>query len=386
MAKGENIYKRKDGRWEGRYKKGYDSNRKIKYGYCYGHSYKEAKEKLDRAKADFILNPLAGSKEIYRKNFAEYGTQWMLINESRLKKSTLAKYQSILENHIKPQIGYYTPAELDSVVIADFSKYLLYQKRLSSKTVRDILTFVHKITVYIYADSRQNLPPLIISYPKRERKELRVLTKEEQRLFTQYLLSDLDIYKFSMLLALFTGLRIGEICALQWKHISMEAGLLTVSQTVQRIKNMNKQAENKTTLQLGTPKTLSSARTIPLTDRLIDLLKIFCTDDPENFIITGSHQFMEPRNLQRRLKKYTDELHLSDVHFHTLRHTFATRCIECGCDIKILSEMLGHSNISTTLNCYVHPSLDFKRENIIKLEQAGFFPPSPKPSEALEIL
>lgn len=385
MAKGENIYKRKDGRWEGRYKKGYDSNQKIKYGYCYGHSYKETKKKLDQAKAEVMFRPPAASKDIYKKNFTEYCLQWLTINENRLKDSTLAKYFSILEKHIKPHLGNYIPAELDSTIIAEFSKSLLYQKHLSPKTVRDILTFVHKIFVYIQADTRYDLPPFIISYPKPERKELRVLSRKEQQLLIEYLLTDFDIYKFSVLLALFTGLRIGEICALQWKHISIESKLLTVKQTVQRIKNPDRQSAKKTILLLGAPKTLSSARTIPITDSLAKLFRVFQPGDQDCFLITGTHQFIDPRNIQRRLKKYTKDLHLSDVHFHTLRHTFATRCIECGCDIKILSEMLGHSNISTTLNRYVHPSLEFKRENMVKLEQAGFFPASMKPSTILDV-
>ena len=376
MAKGENIYKRKDGRWEGRYKKGYDKNKKIKYGYCYGHSYRETKEKVTRAKIELMLNSPPVSKDIYRKRFSEYCVQWIKINESRLKKSTLAKYPFMLENHIKPQLGDYSFTDLNSDIIADFSKDLLYQKKLSPKTVRDILTFVHKIISYIQAETNSNLSSITISYPRLERKELRVLSAEEQQNLIQYLVQDFDIYKFSVLIALFTGLRIGEVCALQWKDISVESGLLTVRHTVQRIKNPDSDSAKKTLLQLGTPKTFSSARTLPVTNGLQKLFKLFQHDDPEAFILTGNHQFIDPRNLQRKLKKYTKDLGIQDVHFHTLRHTFATRCIEFGCDIKILSEMLGHSNISTTLNRYVHPSMDFKRENILKLEQAGFFPPS----------
>lgn len=144
MAKGENIYKRKDGRWEGRYKKGYDKDRKIQYGYCYGHSYRETKEKLNRAKAEFMLNRPSVSKDIYKKNLADYCVQWLKINENRLKRSTLAKYNSMLEKHIKPQLGDYNLAELDSDIIADFSNDLLHQKQLSIKTVRDILIFKRK--------------------------------------------------------------------------------------------------------------------------------------------------------------------------------------------------------------------------------------------------
>ena len=385
MVKGENIYKRKDGRWEGRYKKGYDKNRKIQYGYCYGHSYRETKEKLDRAKAEFMLNPPSASKDISKKDFADYCSQWMKINESRLKKSTLAKYNSMLEKHITPQLGGCRLGELDSDRIAGFSNDLLYRKHLSVKTVRDILTFVHKIIVSIQADTKNNLSFIMIPYPKMERKELRVLSTEEQQLLIQYLLNDFDIYKFSVLLALFTGLRIGEICALRWENVSMDSGLLTVKHTVQRIKNPDRKSGQKTILQLGTPKTSASARTIPLTEGLVGLFRIFQTDDPEAFLLTGNRQIIDPRKLQRRLQKYTKELGLQGVHFHTLRHTYATRCLEYGCDTKILSEMLGHANISTTLNRYVHPSMDFKRENIGRLERAGFFPPSMKPSNIAKI-
>ena len=159
-----------------------------------------------------------------------------------------------------------------------------------------------------------------------------------------------------------------------------------VKHTVQRIKNLHGQSESKTVLQLGAPKTSSSARIIPIANGLIGLFRIFQTDDPEAFVITGNRQFTDPRKLQRKLKKYTEELGLRGVHFHTLRHTYATRCLEFGCDAKILSEMLGHANISTTMNRYVHPSLDFKRESIFRLEQTGFFPPSMEPSNITENL
>ena len=380
MAKGENIYKRKDGRWEGRYKKGYKQNHKIQYGYCYGHSYRETKEKLNQAKTEFMLHLHPVSKDLYQRSFAKYCTQWMKINENRLKPATLAKYHIMLENHILPKLGNHSLAELDSVMMAEFSDELLYQKHLSSKTVRDILLFVHEIIAYIQAATKSNLPPILISYPKTDRKELRVLSEKEQETLTRYLLRDFDSYKFSVLLALFTGLRVGEICALQWKNVSVESGLITVRHTLQRIRNSDHCSVKRTTLQLGTPKTSSSFRTIPITNELARLFRIFQSDDPESFVVTGNSQFPDPRKLQRKLKNYTEMLGLQGVHFHTLRHTFATRCIEYGCDTKILSEILGHSSISTTMNRYVHPSMEYKRENIIRLEQAGFFPTSMEPS------
>lgn len=376
MAKGENIYKRKDGRWEGRYKKGYDENKKIKYGYCYGHSYRETKEKLNRVKAEFYLNPTAVLLPENEKSFAAYCIQWLKINENRLKNSTLAKYETMLKNHITPSIGDYKIHHINSNVISKFSSELLQKKNLSAKTTQDILTFVHEIIVYIQSDTQNTIPSIMISYPKIEQKELRILSNEEQKYFMEFLLKDLDIYKFSVLLALWTGLRIGEICGLQWKYISTDNNLLSVRNTVSRVKNRDPFSTQKTMLQLGSPKTKSSIRAIPFTDSLSQLFQRFQTNDPDTFVISGNTQMIDPRKLQRRLKKYTTYLGLEDVHFHTLRHTFATRCIELGCDVKTLSKILGHSNIATTMNRYVHPSIDLKRENIKKLEQAGLFPPS----------
>lgn len=378
MAKGENIYKRKDGRWEGRYKKGYDENKKIKYGYCYGHSYRETKEKLNRVKAEFYLNPTTVRIPDSEKSFSSYCIQWLKINENRLKTSTITKYETMLKNHITPGIGGYKISHINSNVISEFSSELLQKKHLSAKTTQDILTFVHEIIVYIQSDTKNNIPSIMIAYPAIEQEELRILSNEEQQYLMEFLLKDMDIYKFSVLLALWTGLRIGEICGLQWKYVSTDNNLLSVRNTVSRIKKRDPLSSPKTMLQLGSPKTKSSVRTIPFTDSLSRLFQRFQTNEPDTFVISGSTQMVDPRKLQRRLKKYTTYLGLEDVHFHTLRHTFATRCIELGCDVKTLSKILGHSNISTTMNRYVHPDIDLKRKNIKKLEQAGLFPPSEK--------
>lgn len=378
MAKGENIYKRKDGRWEARYKKGYDQNRKIKYGYCYGHSYREAKEKLNRVKAEFILNPNIISSDFYKEDFYTYCLQWLKQNECRLKKSTFVKYHSILENHIRTKLGNYSLNKLNANIISEFTDELLHKKQLAPKTTRDILAFVHEVLISTQIDNKNQLFSITIAYPKIERKELRVLSIEEQQRLIKFLFLDTDIYKFSVLLALGTGLRIGEICGLQWKHISIKTNLLKVKHTVLRIKNLDTSSTQKTILYLGSPKTESSIRTIPFTDGMAELFKKFEVDDPNAFLMTGNKQLVDPRKLQRKLKKYVTELGLKDVHFHTLRHTFATRCVELGCDIKTLSEILGHSNISTTMGRYVHPSMELKRKNIEKLERSNIFPPSNK--------
>ena len=380
MAKGENIYKRKDGRWEGRYKKGYDQMGKIRYGYCYGHSYREVKEKIVLLRSEGLScsaeNTLKG-----KTTFGTYCEQWLHMKQKSLKKSTIAKYRFVLEKHIQPALGNTTVEAITSEVLEAFSYDLLYQKRLAAKTVRDILTVVHEILGFIRKDSDNALPAIAISYPKVERTELRVLSGKEQQQLTDYLLDHTDRYKFAVLLSLLTGLRIGEICGLRWKDISLKTNVLTVTHTVQRIKNPDPVSVPRTVLTFGTPKTPTSKRTIPFTDGLAELFRMFYQGSPNTFVLTGTEHFMEPRALQRKLKKYTRELGMQDVHFHTLRHTFATRCVELGCDIKTLSELLGHANITITMNRYVHPSLELKRKNMDKLEQAGFLPPSPAPSK-----
>ena len=307
------------------------------------------------------------SKEKMKHTFSDYCDLWMENNMPKLKPSSISKYNSMLDKHILPFFKNYKIQEMNTSLINEFSNTLLYKEKLSVKTTRDILILLHEIIIYIQNKTGYNFS-IEILYPKAERKELRVLSLQEQKDFIQFLQEDIDLYKISILLTLFTGLRIGEICGLQWKHISFETKTLQIRQTVQRIKNMDPTSNQKTTLAIGSPKTFSSIRTIPLTDKLLSLLEPFKNEDSEIFIMTGTLHPMDPRKLQRKLNSYMKELNIEGVHFHTLRHTFATRYIELGCDTKTLSEILGHSNISITMNRYVHPSLDFKRKNIEKLE------------------
>ena len=372
MAKGENIYKRKDGRWEARYIKGYDAEQKIHYGYCYGRTYQEAKEKSFLAKAAWLIDPKFANFELQQQRFDSFCNRWLAAHKERWKVSTFVKYQSIIEKHIKPFLGTYRLIQLNSNLLSRFSYELSYTKKLSVKTTRDVLTLLHQLLAAAGMGTGSLADTII--YPKGNYQQLRILTAEEYQKFTSFLMQDTDIYKFSMLLALHTGLRIGEICGLKWKHLSVEAGVLYVRYTVQRIKNPNhSDSSPKTVLHLGSPKTPCSIREIPLTENMKQLCIAFQNDDPETFVLNGSRtKLPEPRTLQRRLTTYSNILMIPDLHFHTLRHTFATRCIEVGCDVKALSELLGHSSIAMTMNRYVHPSIDWTRQNIQKLEQADF--------------
>ena len=177
--------------------------------------------------------------------------------------------------------------------------------------------------------------------------------------------------KFGILLAVFTGMRIGELCALRWENINLKDKTIHINATMQRLKNQDPDNPAKTRITITPPKSEMSVRTIPMTDEIFALCrKIQCLDG-KSFILTGNLQYMEPRTLQNRFKKIIRECGLENVHFHTLRHTFATRCVEVGFEIKSLSEILGHANTSITLEQYVHSSLEMKRSNMNKLKVIG---------------
>lgn len=365
--KGENIYKRKDKRWEARYIKGYTASGAARYGYCYGKTYREAKEKVELAKAAWLHNtPTPADNR--RRRFSYYCDEWLQLNKIRVKDSTYVKYSAIVENHIKVHLGGCFIGALSSVLIEQFTSELLYEEELAPKTVKDILIVLKSILQYTKGQYSSAFPKLEIFYPKEPKKEMRVLTKEEQFLFIGYLLEDMDECKFGTLLALLTGLRIGEICALRWENISLKDNTLKITETMQRLKNLQNDGNTKTKIVISNPKSDTSARVIPLTDYAVKLCKKYDPHDSAAFVLTGkANCIIEPRTLQYKMEKYTKAVGLKDVHFHTLRHTFATRCVEVGFEIKSLSEILGHSSPKITLERYVHSSLELKRDNMNKL-------------------
>ncbi len=364
--KGENIYKRKDGRWEARYIKRHTVDGVIRYGYCYGASYREAKEKVEQAKAALLTNT-PSPDDGKRRRFSSYCDEWLRLSRNRVKESTYMKYLTTIENHIKPKLGSYPVTALSSVLVEEFSNELLSEEGLSPKTVRDILAMVHSILKHTAKQRPDLLQRVDVVYPKEEKQQPRVLTIEEQTRFIGYLLTDTDSCKFGVLLALLTGLRIGEICALRWKNIELEEGVLSVNAAMQRLRDIS-DTRQRTKVVISQPKSAMSVRRIPLTDYALALCKRWRIENQNAFVLTGEEDhYLEPRTLQYRLKRYTDACGLKDVHFHMLRHTFATRCVEVGVEIKSLSEILGHTSPRFTLERYVHSSMAFKRNEINKL-------------------
>lgn len=351
----ENNFGRNSGRLDARFIREREFGGTARYGYGFGRSYRE-------------MRTVVNSGEIGRLD--ALCDEWLRLKRSQVKESTLTKYHSIMENRIKPELGGYCVSSLTSLVVEQFAYELLHGQGLSPKTVKDTLTVLH--AVLLYAEKQVGLSRRIdIIYPKAEKKEMRVLSREEQEKLTQYLMKNTDSYKFATLFTLMTGLRIGEVCALRWRDISLGEGVVRVRSTLQRVKNLSGSGA-KTKVIVCDPKSFSSARVIPLTPFALELCQRFY-GRPDDYILTGkSDKFAEPRMLQYRITRYARDCGLSGVHFHTLRHSFATRCVEVGFEIKSLSEVLGHASPQITLERYVHSSLELKRENMKKLSALGY--------------
>lgn len=223
--KGENIYKRKDNRWEARYIKEYTPFGSAKYGYCYGKTYREVKEKVTKAKSQLLagMQPVSNRQ---KRRLSYYCDEWLYMKKSHIKESTYDKYKNTIDKHIKEHLGDCLIQSINSVVVERFSQELRSEDNLSAKTVRDILIVLKSVLTYISKQTSTIIPMIEITYPKEKKKEMRVLSREEQKQLVKCLLDKTDEYKFGILLALSTGMRIGEICALKWKDISFEKNRL----------------------------------------------------------------------------------------------------------------------------------------------------------------
>lgn len=370
--KGENIYKRKDGRWEGRYIKARSEKGKAIYGYVYATSYKEVRKKRSLAVANI---PSVSSEQMSDQqtslSFTQLCDNWLISVKPQLKESSYIKYRNLLHTYIFPELSDISLEQITSARLHFFCEKLLNcggasQKGLSSKTVSDILSLIRNIIhfaemlgFYIPCTGKE----ITI---RQSASELTVLSRSDQDCLCQYLYSHLSERSLGILLCLFTGIRIGELCALKWEDISFSEKTVYIHQTMQRIQLLNTDTQ-KTSVIITAPKSKCSVRMIPLPENLINLIqKNF--PDRHGFFLTGeTSSYVEPRTMQNFFKEIQIQCGISPVNFHALRHTFATRCVELGFDVKSLSEILGHASVNITMNRYVHPSMELKQENMQKL-------------------
>ena len=321
MAKGENIFRRRDGRWEARYIKGRELSGKIKYGYCYGKTYREAKEKAAKRKAALANGaPLPTART--QKPFSSYCLEWLHTKKCTVKESTYIKYSTAVNKHIIPKLGVCRPLGFTTELMDDFIKELQFEDELAPKTVHDILVVLHGILKFASSKFAGSFPAVEINYPKIGKKEMRVLSREEQARLVAYLHEDLDSCRFGILLALCTGIRIGELCALQWESVSTNDKAIRIAKTLQRLHDISVSQGARTRIVIGPPKSDTSVRTIPMTEYATGLCRRMKPQSSAAYVLTGTEAFMEPRTLQYRLEKYTQACGLEGVHFHTLRHPY----------------------------------------------------------------
>ncbi len=363
MAKrGENIYRRKDKRWEGRYIVGRKPSGQTKYASVYGKTYREVKEKLDRKKGEQHRSLPSCCMTV--KAILE---MWLCLRSAEVKESSFQRYKMLIEKHILPQLGSLRLNSLTAQILSAFVSDRMEKGRadgrggLSAKTVTDILSIFKSALRLASRNYAIDMSIFDVKAPTPRAKAVETLSKEEAAVLTERILEAPDLSGAAYLLALNSGLRIGEVCGLKWEDIDFVKRELTVNRTVLRVKK-----GIRTEVIVQSPKTESSERVIPLTAEMLLLLSsLRNTRHDDAYILTGSRtKPLEPRALQYRFMTFQRRNALKHHNFHALRHTFATRSIEMGFDPKTLSELLGHKNVRITLQLYMHPTMLHKRKVI----------------------
>lgn len=361
--KGENIYKRKDGRWEGRYIKARNEQGRIIYGYIYGKKYSIVKKRLAEFQVRYA-KPQEGIS-LYSGTLAEWLSYWLnIFMRQRIKVSTYLSYQARIDMYIIPFLG---NKKLIYLKKADVEKFLFYLStlELSSSTVRSIFMVLKGAMNrafsenYILSDPCKDL--VLKSEDKRT---IRALSRANQHKLEMVSLEEKGCS--AVILALYTGMRIGEISALRWEDVDFEKNIILVKKTLYRVPPEKK--GEKTRLIFGEPKTKASKRTIPIADNLKEYLLKKKEESVSDYVISCKNSFAEPRVISYRFKKVLSKANVDKIQFHALRHTFATRCVEQGIDIATLSKLLGHSSIKLTLDTYTDSMWESRKNAIYVID------------------
>lgn len=363
--KGENIHKRKDGRWEARLLV-HKYNGDTSYHSIYGKTYHEAKEKREK----YLENKHKRYVKHTNISFSDILDMWIEKRFFYQKESTRLKYQNIIDRHIKPELGNIDVNLLDDIVI---NKFLTDKKEsgrinkkggLSNSYVKTMAIIISSALQYAIEKDYRSPLKTKIQKPSNDKKEITVLPVSTQTRLENALLNNYSKTALGILITLNTGLRIGELCALKWENIDLTNGIIHIRTSVIRVAN-HEDSLRKTKYIIAEPKTKTSIRDIPITTKLYPIL--VAAKDKGVFVLSDDNNFLCPRTFEYRFHKLLESYAIPDTNFHTLRHTFATRCVEKNVDIKTLSEILGHSNVSITLNYYVHPSFESKRNQLEKI-------------------
>ena len=293
---------------------------------------------------------------------------WQADKQQFVKKSTFAAYSLLIANHLLPAFS-----EANDIYEEDVQQFVFKKLKegLSQKSVKDILIVLKMILRYGAKHNLMEHRQIEIRFPtERERQEVEVLSKTNQRKIMEFVKSNFTFQNLGIYICLSAGLRIGEVCALTWNDIDAEQGVIYVNKTIQRIYLVG-EIEKRTEVIIDTPKSKNSIREIPMTKELLRMVKpLKKVVNSSFFVLTNSAAPTEPRTYRNYYKRLMKQLDIPALKFHGLRHSFATRCIESNCDYKTVSVLLGHSNISTTLNLYVHPNMEQKKRCIEQMLKA----------------
>lgn len=366
---GENIRKRSDGRWEGRYKAFNEGRGESMYLSVYGRSYEEVKEKICRVKFRLAQSQAKtdgggnGSKRacVQTVLFSQVAAEWLAEIADKRKYSTYVKYETIYRTHLDEAVGSCRLCADESAKLKRKISGCVFAE-LSESLQKSIVCVANQIISFANASYLSGIQPLERLSSKSRKKAVVVFSRSEQAKMLACIYGQMDRYMAVILLALHAGLRLGELCALRWTDVDFAGMTITVNRTAQRIAAPGH--KTKTILRETDPKSESSKRTIPLAPEFVELFSIFKGNGPYVF---GGEKMLNPRTMQDRFRKILVEADVERKNFHALRHTFATNCMENGVDAKALSEFLGHADVRITLNRYVHPTMDVKRKQIAAL-------------------
>ena len=313
-----------------------------------------------------IFNKLRNivKKEDDKLKFSRLVEEWLENKKISIKESTYYNYVYVINKYILPTFENIIIEELQNY---NFNNFIIeLTEELSTKTVRDILCILKAILSYANEEYDCNIKISKITSPKLVQNNVTILSNREKGKLENYCIKVKTLKSIGILICLNTGIRIGELCALKWKNIDLDKKILYVNNTLQRVYDKK---QKKTKIIIDVPKTTKSIRQIPISNKLYEILKTIKNKyNDENFFLTGSSEkFIEPRNYQKYFKNSLRKCRIKSYKFHTLRHTFASNCIEVGMDVKSLSEMLGHSSVEITLNKYVHSNYKLQKKYLEKL-------------------
>ncbi|WP_028044357.1 tyrosine-type recombinase/integrase [Candidatus Stoquefichus massiliensis] len=304
-----------------------------------------------------------------KKCISEVAGEWLELKKLSVKYSTFVKYEVVVNNHINPYFKDCTIEQMNDEIILNFFHMLFNENKYANSTLMTIKYVLKSINRYIqikYGTINNSMD--LIKIVKKVN-EVTTLTNYQKSHLSNYCFNHYKPIHMAVLIALYGGLRIGEICALKWENINYEEGFIIINKTIERLKSKDT-AQKKTTLMVLNPKTSSSKRIVPIPLFLLEYIKEYqqyiTIKNVEDYILTNSNRIPEPRTTQYRFAKLCNQFGFS-IKFHSLRHSYATNCVMQEIDTKSLSEILGHSSVGTTLNLYVHSSLDFKKKQVNKI-------------------